>query len=60
MSRRGRRQARRHAQDRRQRLVEEWAEWRDRADRERERREGADLERELKQLAEQPGWRLSG
>jgi hypothetical protein len=57
MSRRGsrsRRQARRHALDRRERAVEEWASWRERTDREQEQR----MLSHLRELGRKPGWRV--
>jgi hypothetical protein len=49
---RGRRAARRQAQDRRDRAFEDWLKFREQAD----QREVEALERELRRLAQRPGW----
>jgi plasmid stabilization system protein ParE len=51
---RGRRAARRQAQDRRDRAFEDWLKFREQAD----QREVEALERELRRLAQRPGWRV--
>jgi hypothetical protein len=56
---RGRRQARRHKQDQRERDLERWAKWRVRQDRINQEREAEALRVELESLARRPGWRVN-